>query len=150
MSARARSMTMNTSFSSEHPYATAYQPRGFSLSSGESFSDRMTNVDSPTFLSSNHASSSTSTDYSRRNSVMVPPSKHTYTLRPSSQDVPLMAVHLDSWASETSDDPTYAEGQFISGSVDLNLRTPDRIKAVIVSVCKQTLALEGRCLCAQR
>ena len=138
-------MTIDTSLSSEHPYASAstYQRRGFSLSSGDSlFSDRTTNAygdsDRPTILSNTDAS--TSTGYSSSSSSSTaPPSRHTYTLRPSSHEVPLMAVHLHSWAGETSDDPAYTEGQFISGSVDLNLRTPDRIKAVIVSVCRKTL-----------
>ena len=129
--------SIDTSLSAEHPYATAhaYQPRNFSLSSGESTSasdDRATfnlldgEFDRPTAGSSNHHSASSS-----RSSV--PPSAHTYTLR-TTGDVPLMAVNLHSWAASTADDPTYAEGQFISGSVDLNLRTPDKIKAVILSV----------------
>lgn len=55
-----------------------------------------------------------------------------------------MTVNLHSWAKSSTNLPTYVEGQSISGEVQLNLRTPEKVKAVLISV-RATSYLVYRC-----
>ncbi|OCB84586.1 hypothetical protein A7U60_g8573 [Sanghuangporus baumii] len=69
---------------------------------------------------------------SKRDSI--PPTVHTFSLPPGADGVPLLSVNLHSWAASSTKTPTFMEGQYISGQVQLNLRTPDKVKTITVSV----------------
>ncbi|KAL5527146.1 hypothetical protein ACEPAG_5937 [Sanghuangporus baumii] len=64
----------------------------------------------------------------------IPPTVHTFSLPPGADGIPLLSVNLHSWAASSTKIPAFVEGQYISGQVQLNLRTPDKVKAITVSV----------------
>ncbi|KAL5508492.1 hypothetical protein ACEPAH_6111 [Sanghuangporus vaninii] len=64
----------------------------------------------------------------------IPPTVHTFSLPPGADEVPLLSINLHSWAAASTKTPEFVEGQYISGQVQLNLRTPDKVKAITVSV----------------
>lgn len=123
-------MSLISSYSNDHPYAFSDQATVDSKKSAW-YQEAITpsyDKPEPTGQSSQNHSSKSSFGF-------APPTTHTFQLNAAcNNNAPLISVDLHSWASSSTSLPTYMEGQCISGQVQINLSTPDKVKAVSISV----------------
>lgn len=117
-------------FSGEHPFALSMQNVDTASVSSEWFSEKEGVSDSEEYLLRSHR---------RRNqqdNSVGPPVHHSYSLYAGKW--PWMTVELRSWSSNASNTPVFLEGRSIAAKLKLDLRSPDSIKAIMVSVRSQT------------
>ncbi|KAH8102802.1 hypothetical protein DFH11DRAFT_323328 [Phellopilus nigrolimitatus] len=118
--------SLSSDFSSDHPFALSERTESFISLSREW---RQEPPSSPGIMSTSSAPSRyRASDNGLRSQV-----EHIYTLD-TTRNVPWLTVKLRSWAPSSQSLPNYTEGQCITGSVELDLRTPNGIKAITVSL----------------